>query len=411
MSNAYRTYIISTSPKTPELDAINQLGGRIYSKTISVIRKVHDRKDFWLSVGSTKKYLRCLEYPCHSHSVQAIIDDYYGALKSYFQRMRKDPKARPPYRTSKYHTFTWRASGITVSGNRLRLSMGKGREPVYIKVSRKFRKVPVEVSMVYNRISQIFEFHATYQTQPTQHKPKQRKTVAVDQGEIHPIVAFDSESATIYNGRSIRAIKQYRNKFVARINQKLSRCKRYSQRWKFLKSAKNRVLKKLANQIRDAEHKITSRFVSACRVFKAQTIVLGDLTDIRQRINYSKKSNQKLHQWSFGKIAAMITYKAKAVGIIVDKESERYTSQTCPSCRNRKKPTGRVYSCPKCGWEGHRDVVGASNIWTKYQGWMFNPVVGGVASPVGVRFNAHLCRLDAWSPFRGLISKKPVNNR
>ncbi len=107
----------------------------------------------------------------------------------------------------------------------------------------------------------------------------------------------------------------------------------------------------------------------------------------------------------------------------VDKESERYTSQTCPACRNRKKPTGRVYSCPKCGWEGHRDVVGASNIWTKYQGWAFTPVVvrssvprpggtrGGVVSPVGVRFNAHLCHLDSWSPFRGLISKKPVKNR
>ena len=411
MSNVYRTYIISTTPKTVELGTINQLGGRIYSKTVSVIRKVHDRKDFWLSVGDTKKYMRCLAYSCHAHSVQAIVDDYYGALKSYFQRMRKDPNAKPPYKTSKYHTFTWRASGITVAGGKLRLSMGKNRTPVYIKVARKFRKVPVEVSMVYNRVSRRYDFHAIYQTQPTQHNPKQRKIVAVDQGEIHPIVAFDGKSAAIYNGRAVRAIKQYRNKFLAQINQKLSRCRGYSQRWKFLKSTKNRVLNKLANQIRDAEHKITSRFVSACKIARVQTIVLGDLTHIRQSIEYSKKSNQKLHQWSFGKIASMITYKAKVVGIMVDTESERYTSQTCPSCQNRKKPSGRTYSCPKCHWEGHRDVVGASNIWTKYQGFLFNPVVGGVASPAGVRFNAHLRRLDSWSPFRGLMSKKSVRNR
>ena len=31
MSNVYRTYIISTTPKTVELGTINQLGGRIYS--------------------------------------------------------------------------------------------------------------------------------------------------------------------------------------------------------------------------------------------------------------------------------------------------------------------------------------------------------------------------------------------
>lgn len=75
MSN-YRTYIIYTCQRTDELDAINELGGRIYSKTVSLVRKVNDSKDFWLSVGDAKKYLRCIEYPCHAHSVQAIIDDY-----------------------------------------------------------------------------------------------------------------------------------------------------------------------------------------------------------------------------------------------------------------------------------------------------------------------------------------------
>ena len=158
-------------------------------------------------------------------------------------------------------------------------------------------------------------------------------------------------------------------------------------------------------------HKITSRFVSTCRERKIETIVIGDIKHIRQSIDYGKKANQKLHQWAFSKIQNMITYKAKAVGISVDTEDEAYTSQTCPSCGHRKKPSRRTYHCGQCKWQGHRDVVGASNILTKYQGFLFNPVVGAVVSPTGVRFNPHLRRLDKWSPFSGLKSSKPSKRR
>ena len=204
---------------------------------------------------------------------------------------------------------------------------------------------------------------------------------------------------------------RYQNKFKSSINKALSRCVRYSRRWKKLKRVKNKTLQKLTAQLRDMRHKITSRFVSTCRERKIETIVIGDIKHIRQSINYGKKANQKLHQWAFSKIQNMITYKAKAVGIDVDTQDEAYTSQTCPSCGHRKKPSQRTYDCGQCKWQGHRDVVGASNILTKYQGFHFNPVVGAVVSPVGVRFNPHLRRLDKWSPFSGLKSSKPPTRK
>lgn len=246
---------------------------------MSLIRKTHQQKDFWLSQGGAKKYIKFIEYPCHAHSVQAIIDDYFGALKSFFQRHKIDPKARPPYRSRKFHTFTWRATGISCKDGKMQLSMGKGREPIVIPVEKLFLKVPVEVSMVYNRDSRCYQFHATYQVELHKSTAKTRNTVAIDMGEIHPIVAFDGANAAIYNGKSHRAIIQYRQKFLACINRKLSRCKRYSKRWKQLKATKCRVL---ANQLRDCRHKITSRFVSTCRKDKVQTIVIGNLTHIRQ---------------------------------------------------------------------------------------------------------------------------------
>ena len=408
----YRTYIIATSVKTEQLDGLNRLAGRIYSKTISLAEKTHDSKGFWLSDSGLKAYLKFKRYPCQAHSVQAIIDDYCGARRSFFENRKTNPNARPPFKRNWYHPFTWRATGISYSRGKLRLSMGKGRDALYIKIDKKFhKKVPAEVSLVYNRNTHIYEFHATYETQPATHKPEPKNVVAVDLGEIHPIVCFDGITSEIYNGRYLRSLVQYREKFKAKINHLLSRCQRGSRRWKKLKRAKNRTLNQLNNVIRDVRHKITSRFVSTCKAKKVETIVIGDIKHIRESIDYGKKANQKLHQWAFAKITDMITYKAKAVGIEVDTQDEAYTSQTCPSCGRKKKPNKRIYQCSKCEWQGHRDVVGASNLLTKYQGWLFNPVVGAVVSPTGIRYHPDLCRLDKWSPFSGLKSSKPPTRK
>ena len=409
---AYRTYVLATAKPSEQLDALTFLGGRIYSKTVSLAFAIHKRKGFWLSDGGLKKYLKFKAYPCHAHSVQAIIDDYCGARRSFFSNKKTNPKAKPPKKTRKFHTFTWRATGISYKRGKLRLSMGKDREPVLIKIDKKFhRLVPSEVSLVYNRTPRQYEYHATYDTKPKKAKANVGTAVAVDMGEIHPIASFDGTHAEIYNGREIRSKSQYREKFKARINQKLSRCKKGSKRYKKLKHTQNRTLARLNSQIRDMRHKITSCFVSACYKRKSETIVIGDIKHIRQAINYGKKANQKLHQWAFSKIENMITYKAKALGINVEKEDEAYTSQTCPSCGHRKKPSRRTYRCSKCQWHGHRDIVGASNILTKYQALLFNPVVGAVVSPVGIRYQPNLRRLDSWSPFRGLISSKPIKSR
>ena len=120
---------------------------------------------------------------------------------------------------------------------------------------------------------------------------------------------------------------------------------------------------KLDAQIKDAEHKITSRFVSDCQRAQADTIVIGVLKGIRDRAKFSKKSNQKIHQWAFARIASMIQYKAELAGIKVVFEDESYTSQTCPNCGHRHKPRNRNYHCKACGYKYHRDGVGAINIW------------------------------------------------
>jgi putative transposase len=99
--------------------------------------------------------------------------------------------------------------------------------------------------------------------------------------------------------------------------------------------------------------------------------------------------NQRLHQWAYSKFEHMLTYKAQLCGMTVERASEAYTSQTCPSCEHRHKPNGRDFNCPQCSFEGHRDVVGARNILNeRYPG--ATQVAGEMASPTGVRYRPHM---------------------
>nr|WP_264158669.1 transposase [Bacillus cereus] len=51
-----------------------------------------------------------------------------------------------------------------------------------------------------------------------------------------------------------------------------------------------------------------------------------------------------------------------------------YTSQTCPKCSEKNKVQDRKYKC-QCGFEKHRDIVGAINI-------CYATVVGGNSQPL-----------------------------
>jgi putative transposase len=66
--------------------------------------------------------------------------------------------------------------------------------------------------------------------------------------------------------------------------------------------------------------------------------------------------------WRFGQIMLQLENKLTRYGIKLVKVQEYYTSQKCPHCKKNNKPCGRNYICSKCGYEQHRDVVGAINI-------------------------------------------------
>ncbi|MCY3553232.1 MAG: transposase [Candidatus Poribacteria bacterium] len=335
--------------------------------------------------------------PLHSQSIQAIRKQYFKSWKSYSALKKSGgiAKPKPPNKRKNYMTTRWLKSAITfvvgsLFGKRVLLSMGSGRPKLEIQLPSNFNMSENEhiatIDLCYKHGQWELHFSYKYETEDT---ATGEGVIGVDIGEIHPMVSHDGKETHIYNGRYIRSLYRQRNKVLSEFSHAISRCKRHSKRWWKLTRRKWKRINKIDNQITDALHKHTTKFLKYCQLIGIGTIVLGNLTGIRDNIDYGKRANQRLHQWAFGKITSLLTYKAEVLGIKVVQIDEAYTSQTCPSCGNRKKPNNREYTC-KCGFEYHRDGVGAINILRKYQGCLGDPVVAAMGStrmapPLGFR--------------------------
>ncbi|WP_155890996.1 zinc ribbon domain-containing protein, partial [Ectobacillus panaciterrae] len=123
-------------------------------------------------------------------------------------------------------------------------------------------------------------------------------------------------------------------------------------------------------------HCMTRKVVDLALQQGVETIVIGDITGIREKANLGKVNNQTFHALPFRKIIEMITYKAEEVGISVNSTiTEEYTSQTCAFCKpipskeyakkKNRKHRG-LYHCEDCNVVVNADVNGAINISKKY---------------------------------------------
>jgi putative transposase len=359
--------------RTEQMDALARAAGELYSQVVVWFWRTVRHKGLWLGAKHLMRWLTSALL--HAHSSDAVVQAFFAALASWRARRKVDPHARPPRRRARFYRVQWKSSAIRLKGGMLHLANGKGNAPLIVPWAW---DVPVHVEMGWD--GQQYELRATYVLDEPCALPG-GEIAGIDLGEIHPAVAHDGTESIILNGR-------YQNKLKARLAALRDRKTRRSHRHKRMVASMRRQLRHLDHQIRDIAHKQTSRLVSTLHERGVQTVAIGDIRDIRQRIDYGHKANEKLHQMPSGLIRHLLTYKAQRRGMHVVLQNERYTSRTCPSCQQRHKPRGRRFRCPWCGFVAHRDVVGAWNIRKEYLG--ASPVVGVMASPSGVRYQAHM---------------------
>jgi putative transposase len=220
----------------------------------------------------------------------------------------------------------------------------------------------VEARLVYDRIGKRYHWHLVVDDSALPPDPPGDQTLAADLGEIHPAaVANEQGQVVIFTARELRALNQYRHKKLSRLQASQSRCKKRSRRWKRLQRRKVYLLARNKRQRRDIEHKVTRAITNHAQAERAKRLVVGDVREVGKGKRLTATSQQKVSGWSHGRQIAYLTYKLAAEGIVVERQSEAYSSKTCCGCGASNKPTGRRYQCRVCGFVGHRDANGAVN--------------------------------------------------
>ncbi len=84
------------------------------------------------------------------------------------------------------------------------------------------------------------------------------------------------------------------------------------------------------SSLNDCTHKITRAVTAYCVLNNINTVVFGDITNIRKNFDRGNVLNQKMHSWPFKRIIDKLKYKLQKEGITLVMEKESYSSQCSP---------------------------------------------------------------------------------
>jgi putative transposase len=115
-----------------------------------------------------------------------------------------------------------------------------------------------------------------------------------------------------------------------------------------------KLRKKQSRRITYENHR-TSKAVVAYAHAHCRAIAIEKLSGVNAEGSKIKRYSQK-HQWAFAQLETFLRYKAGLAGVPVIQVDPAYSSQTCSRCGERHKPRGKVFLCPSCGSNQHRDA-------------------------------------------------------
>ncbi len=376
----YKSIILPIKTSKKNIDYLYQCNketARVWNKCLTLNKQLWkteekrvDRK--YLQDNTKGVFSDILPAKC----IQITIKKYLGALTG-IRKARKQGRAdiKYPWKQKKNYNTIWDRQMIKIDYDKNIIRMPRPQKiinhkrilnPLFLKFKYPLPQNIVQIELIYNN---GLKLAVNYYEEAEYMQINSNNVCGVDLGEIHSITSVDNNgNSLIITGRQIRSIQRFRNKELGKLQNKLSKCTKNSNNYKKYRKAIRKLMSKSNSKLNYCLHATSKMFLKYCLENSIKTIIIGDLKqfnmNLKNRNNYS--SQQKLVQWTHGQLIQKIKEKVEKYGVEVVEISEAYTSQTCPNCNHKHKPTGRNYVCTKCGFTMHRDLVGAVNILSKY---------------------------------------------
>ncbi len=339
------------------LKAAQMEGAQVWNRCCDLHKAARTTRSMWPGQDDLQQATKG-RFALHSQSIQMIAHAFVATIDATRQLRATHPKMRMkyPWKTKRFYPVHWPAQAVSKERGRVVLPMGRGRASIVLPLD--LPEHSGACTLVWNH---GFELHVCIEVPQAKHAPGTNRAT-VDLGEIHlAAVTTNTGAALVVSGRGIRSLKRQRNMRHRQLAKKQARCQKYSKRWKKLQRAKNKMIGRIERRVRDLRHKATRQVLDFCVEQQVDTLFIGNPHGVRQE-NKGCHHNQRMAQWEYGRDIDYLTHKSTQARIKSFTGSERGTSSQCPVCRHKHKPRGRVWKCRKCGFVGHRDVVGSVNM-------------------------------------------------
>jgi putative transposase len=181
--------------KTAQLDELARECGMLYSQTLVFFWRTVRKKGIWLK---PKQLMRLFtSKKLHAHTADATVQAFFASLQSWRTRRKTDPTTHPPRRRRWYFRIEYKRSAMRLVDGKLRLSNGKGNDPLVLDWLWDLPK-----TVVIHWTGTQYEAIASYEVQPHTCTIGE-KVAGIDLGEIHMAVSHDGEQTHILNGRHL----------------------------------------------------------------------------------------------------------------------------------------------------------------------------------------------------------------
>ena len=326
----------------------------------------------------------------HSHMLQEAILGVIGSYKSYislcnmYEKDKNSLKGKPRFpkfkkeKTNQEIIFTKYA--IRIEGNKIKLSLSKNMQEKYkvkslnFLIPRKLRKLvdfsKIKIIKIKQEGSSI-EMNVIYEKEEKAQVTANTNIMAIDLG-LNNIVACtnkDNANSLLVSGKESKCKNKYINEKIRKLQQIQMKMEKTSKNFKNTNQI-NRLYEYRKNYMNTYMHKVSKMVIEYAKENKCGIIVIGDLKDIKQGMDY----NKNFVQIPINKLVQKIEYKAKLEGIKVEKISEKYTSGVSAIDKeeikkenyNKKRRISRGMFITNTGIKINADINGSLNILRKY---------------------------------------------
>ncbi|PSP78694.1 transposase [Halobacteriales archaeon QS_4_69_225] len=390
-----RTHVASIRNQRQVRDGLDSLGfaaSKLWNITRWTVERIWSETGHIPGHAELSSYLKSHERyaDLNAQSSQRVIQELAEAFKSWYgHRQNGDSEANPPaYRKRGDHhprsTVTFKQDGFKhdPENGRVRLSKGRNLKESWSDfILCEYAADPdadienvQQVRAVYDRGEWRLHFICRHEIDP---EPPGDDVAGIDLGISNFAAVSFGDEGVLYPGGALKEDEYWFHKKRAECDDSSS-------------VEANRLDRKRTERRSHFFHALSKDIVGRCAERGVGTIVVGDLSGIRDGEDWGDSGNLSLHGWAFDRFTQMLEYKAEERGIDVEQVDERGTSKSCSVCGTKdgsQRVERGLYICESCGTVANADISGAENIREKVlpslacdggdrdNGWMAQPAV------------------------------------